>query len=72
MRSIPISVFRTMSKDTILEARPFLITFDGDILGTFVDPNSVLVLEGMHPAARRRFRAKEQLIRTAQGSTVYP
>ena len=71
LKQIPISQFRALTGQTLLDARPCLITHEGEVIGMFADPEEVLILEGMHPGAKKRLKARWALMRTSQGSTVY-
>ena len=71
MNTTPVSKFRMLSKEDMLELRPVILTFDGEPIGVFADPNGVVVIEDMHPAVRQSFRAKENVIRSGMGNTSY-
>jgi len=61
-----------MSKEDKVSNRPCILTYEGEIIGAFVDPEQILVLEGMHPYVIKQFRTKEALIRGAMRGAVYP
>jgi len=71
METTPISVFRGMGKEELLAKRPLIVTFEGEPIGLWADPNSTITIEDLHPAVRRKFRAMESTIRASMGNANY-
>lgn len=64
MRQIAISAFRTMSREGLKDIIPAEITFDGDVIGAWVDPNEIIYIGDLHPFVRNSLKAKEALARS--------
>jgi len=72
LESITLTEFKNLGSQRIIEKLPFIVTADyKQIAVVFGDMDDVLVIKGMHPAAKRKLTAAYKLMRTAQGETKY-
>lgn len=63
MKHVPISDFRKYTEEQLEACRPCIITFNGEVIGGFVDITKTIIIEDLHPNVQNQFKLRENLAR---------
>jgi hypothetical protein len=70
MDIIPKATFSKLGVESLKNAKPCIVTGEGEVIGLWVDPNDIVCLMDLHPTVRRQFKAREELVRRGMPSPV--
>ncbi len=67
MNVLPVSEFKKLSKEKMLELSPVKVLWDGEEIGVFSKVGDTIVIQDLPIAVQKQFRAREQLVRHSMG-----
>lgn len=70
MKTIPFNVLKRSTAVGLEKELPLIVTVEGEEKWVLCRKEDVIVIAGMHPHAKIRFRGMENLVRTAMGDTT--